>query len=66
MSLDFSTLEALRRQHPAWRLLAAEHVPLVASFLRSAFFVHKLRPHGCWAGHAAVECFTKANKTATK
>ena len=33
MSLDHSTLETLRRQHPAWRLLAAEHVPLVASFL---------------------------------
>ena len=26
---DYSTLEALRRQHPAWRLLAAEHAPLV-------------------------------------
>jgi len=33
MSLDHSTLTTLRQQHPAWRLLAAEHAPLVASFL---------------------------------
>lgn len=35
--LDMETLEALRRQHPAWRLLASESVALVASFLHSAF-----------------------------
>ena len=43
MSLDFSTLEALRRQHPAWRLLAAEHAPLVASFLHRAFIAPNVR-----------------------
>lgn len=43
MSLDYSTLEALRRQHPAWRLLAAEHAPLVASFLHRAFIAPNVR-----------------------
>jgi hypothetical protein len=32
--LDYSTLDALRREHPAWRLLVADHAPLIASFLR--------------------------------
>ncbi|MEO7399324.1 MAG: DUF3375 domain-containing protein [Polaromonas sp.] len=43
MNLDYSTLEALRRQHPAWRLLAAEHAPLVASFLHRAFITPNVR-----------------------
>ena len=43
MSLDYGTLEALRRQHPAWRLLAAEHAPLVASFLHRTFIVPNVR-----------------------
>jgi Protein of unknown function (DUF3375) len=37
MSLDFDTLEALRRQHPAWRLLLADSAPLVSSFLHRVF-----------------------------
>lgn len=37
MQLDIDTLEALRRQQPAWRLLAAESSALVASFLHRAF-----------------------------
>lgn len=37
MELDFATIEALKRNHPAWRLLAAEHAPLVISFLNRAF-----------------------------
>jgi hypothetical protein len=37
MPLDFDTLEALRRQHPAWRLLQADSVALVASFLHRVF-----------------------------
>lgn len=37
MSLDIDTLEALRRQHPAWRLLAADSAALVVSFLHSVF-----------------------------
>jgi len=30
-------LDALRRQHPAWRLLLADHAPLIASFLQRTF-----------------------------
>jgi Protein of unknown function (DUF3375) len=43
MQLDFDTLEALRRQHPAWRLLAAESAPLVASFLHQVFVLPNRR-----------------------
>jgi flagellar motility protein MotE (MotC chaperone) len=35
--MDYRTLETLRRAHPAWRLLLAEHAPLVVSFLHSSF-----------------------------
>jgi hypothetical protein len=41
--LDIDTLEALRRQHPAWRLLVAESVALVASFLHRVFVVPNRR-----------------------
>jgi hypothetical protein len=37
MPFDIDTLDALRRQHPAWRLLAADSAPLVASFLHRVF-----------------------------
>jgi hypothetical protein len=37
MPLDFDTLEAQRRQHPAWRLLQADSAALVASFLHRTF-----------------------------
>lgn len=37
MPLDFDTVEALRRQHPAWRLLQADSAALVASFLDRVF-----------------------------
>jgi hypothetical protein len=33
MSLDFNTLDLLRQNHPAWRLLNSHHAPLVVSFL---------------------------------
>ena len=33
----------MRRQHPAWRLLAAEHAPLIGSFLHRAFIVPNVR-----------------------
>ena len=33
----------MRRQHPAWRLLAAEHAPLIASFLHRAFIAPNVR-----------------------
>ena len=37
MNLDFNTLELLRQNHPAWRLLNSPHAPLVTSFLHRAF-----------------------------
>ena len=43
MSLDYTTLDALRRNHPAWRLLDSPHAPLVASFLHRAFVVPNVR-----------------------
>lgn len=35
--MDYTTLTTMRRSHPAWRLLAAEHAVLVASFLHWVF-----------------------------
>lgn len=43
MPLDLATLELLRRQHPAWRLLAADSGPLVASFLDRVFVQPNVR-----------------------
>ena len=43
MSFDIDTLEALRRQHPAWRLLLADSAALVASFLHRAFVLPNRR-----------------------
>jgi hypothetical protein len=37
MPLDYTTLDLLRQNHPAWRLLCANHAPLVASFLHRVF-----------------------------
>src|SRR6266853_1663818 len=41
--MDYRTLEALRRTHPAWRLLVAEHAPLVVSFLHNTFIRLNIR-----------------------
>ncbi len=43
MNLDYISLDTLRRQHPAWRLLAAEHAALVASFLHRSFITPNVR-----------------------
>ncbi len=43
MNLDYATLDALRRQHPAWRLLVADHAPLIASFLQRVFVAPNVR-----------------------
>lgn len=43
MSLDFSSLVQLRRSHPGWRLLLADHVPLIASFLQRTFIEPNIR-----------------------
>ena len=41
--MDYHTLEALRRNHPAWRLLAADHAPLILSFLYETYLRPNLR-----------------------
>lgn len=35
--MDYAQLLALRQHHPAWRLLRADHAPLIASFLQQVF-----------------------------
>ena len=41
--LDHATLDALRQKNPAWRLLRADHAPLVAGFLYRTFVVPNIR-----------------------
>ena len=43
IKLDYATVDALRRQHPAWRLLVADHAPLIASFLQRTFVTPNVR-----------------------
>jgi len=43
MSLNYATLESLRRNHPAWRLLCARQASLAASFLHRVFIVPNVR-----------------------
>ncbi|CAI8883188.1 DUF3375 domain-containing protein [Methylocaldum szegediense] len=43
MSLDYATLDLLRQNHPAWRLLRSDHAPLVASFLHRVFIAPNVR-----------------------
>ena len=41
--MDHTTLASLRDRHPAWRLLASPHAPLVASFLHRVFVAPNMR-----------------------
>jgi len=41
--MDYETLDLLRGRHPAWRLLCAQHAPLIASFLQRAFIDGNVR-----------------------
>lgn len=41
--MDYRTLETLRHAHPAWRLLTADHAPLIASFLDDTFVRPNIR-----------------------
>lgn len=43
MTIDYQTLESLRQNHPAWRLLASPHAPLMASFLYQVFVEKNVR-----------------------
>jgi len=41
--MDYRTLETLRQRHPAWRLLTADHAPLIAGFLHDTFIRPNVR-----------------------
>lgn len=41
--MDYRTLDTLRQKHPAWRLLAADHAPLIVSFLHDTFVQPNVR-----------------------
>ena len=43
MPLEYTSLDLLRRNHPAWRLLCAQHAPLVAAFLHRVFIAPNVR-----------------------
>jgi len=43
MSMDYDTAESLRRTHPAWRLLVADHSVLIVSFLHRVFIAPNVR-----------------------
>jgi Protein of unknown function (DUF3375) len=42
-AIDFHHLEMLRRTHPAWRLLVADHAPLIIGFLHASFVFPNVR-----------------------
>lgn len=44
--MDYQQLTLQRRTHPAWRLLAADHAPMVASFLHASFILPNVRTIG--------------------
>jgi hypothetical protein len=44
--VDHATLSTLRDRHPAWRLLASPHAPLVASFLHRVYVAPNVRVMG--------------------
>jgi flagellar motility protein MotE (MotC chaperone) len=41
--MDHASLSTLRDRHPAWRMLASPHAPLVASFLHRVFVAPNVR-----------------------
>jgi hypothetical protein len=41
--MDYRTLQTLRHRHPAWRLLVADHAPLVVSFLHDTYIKPNVR-----------------------
>lgn len=44
--MQYETLAAQRRTHPGWRFLAADHAPMIASFLHGAFIAPNVRSVG--------------------
>jgi len=43
LNMDYHSLENMRQQHPAWRLLMADHAPLVISFLHDTYIGPNVR-----------------------
>ncbi|MDA3969849.1 MAG: DUF3375 domain-containing protein [Desulfobulbaceae bacterium] len=43
MNLDYTTLDLLRQNHPAWRLLCSTNAPLVVSFLNRVYIEPNIR-----------------------
>ncbi len=43
MAFDFTTLSALQKNHPTWRLVSSPHAPLIASFLHHVFIASNVR-----------------------
>ncbi|MGD9163036.1 MAG: DUF3375 family protein, partial [Desulfobacteraceae bacterium] len=43
MAFDYITLKLLIQNHPSWRLLRAQHAPLICSFLHRMFIVPNKR-----------------------
>lgn len=41
--MEYDHLVQLRRSHPAWRLLAADHAPFIIAFLYRSFIEHNVR-----------------------
>src|SRR5258708_5685186 len=41
--MEYGTLLTLRQKHPAWRLLVADHAPLIISFLFETFIRPNIR-----------------------
>ncbi len=44
--MDFWQLNELRKNHPAWRLLAADHAPMILAFLQQVFITRNRRSMG--------------------
>jgi flagellar motility protein MotE (MotC chaperone) len=42
-TMDLQTLEVLRRAHPGWRLLTADHAPMIVAFLHATFIEPNVR-----------------------
>ncbi|MBM9615019.1 DUF3375 domain-containing protein [Desulfobulbus rhabdoformis] len=43
MKLDYESLSLIKKAHPAWRLLVADHAPLILSFLHRVFINKNVR-----------------------
>jgi hypothetical protein len=41
--MDYETIDALRQNHPAWKLLKADHVSLIVSFLHRTYIKPNVR-----------------------